>query len=159
MAEDQIISKLKDKSSFRPVLLVDHPGLKDYQACLQHLFVGLADSSFQSGLICPPDGRAGTVLCPSVELIYHPLLRLPIFRSQNRRLVLDKLNKFKPTVLHCFSSGKARLTKFLAESLDIPFILTFNSYNRKHIKDVVYSPNCASLLALSRSVGEHLENT
>jgi len=156
MTETQ--TKPKDPEvPFRPVLILDTPELKDYQACLQHLFVGLASDSFQSTLICPPDAGAASVLCPSVDLVYHPLLKFPLFRSQNRRSVLEKLTKFKPSVLHCFSSSKARLTRFLAETMNIPFLLTFNTTSKKKLTHLASSPNCASLLALSSPIAEQLK--
>ncbi|MCF7955337.1 MAG: glycosyltransferase family 4 protein [Phycisphaerae bacterium] len=153
-------TKSKDMEiPFRPVLIIDKPELKDYQACLQHLFVGLADESIQSALICPPDAGAGSVLCPSVELIYHPLLRIPLFRNQNRQSVLEKLTKFKPTVLHCFSSSKTKLTRYLAETLNIPFLLTYNRSTHRKLSAIANSPNCASLLALSRPIAADLERS
>jgi glycosyltransferase involved in cell wall biosynthesis len=156
MTENQ--TKPKDtEAPFRPVLIIDTAEIKDYQACLQHLFVGLSAESVQSALICPPDAGAASVLCPTVDLIYHPLLKIPLFRNQNRRSVLEKLTKFKPTVLHCFSASKSKLTRFLAETLDIPFLLTFNSGNQRKLTRVSTSPNCASLLALSRPIADELE--
>lgn len=147
------------EAPFRPVLIIDKDEIEDYAACLQHFFVGLAGESIQSVLICPPDAGAATVLCPSVELIYHPLLKIPLFRNQNRRSVLEKLQKFKPTVLHCFSSSKARLTRYIAETLDIPFLLTYSSCNQKKLYRVSKSPNCASLLALSEPIASKLRST
>lgn len=144
---------------FKPVLIIDTAEIKDYQSCLQHLFTGLSAKSIQSALICPPDAGAASILCPSVELVYHPLLRIPLFRNQNRRSVLEKLHKFKPTVLHCFSASKSRLTRFLAETLDIPFLLTYNSSSHRKLSQVAKSPNCASLLALSSPIVQHLKST
>jgi len=157
MTNNQTISN-DQEIPFRPVLIIDKPELKDYNMCLQHLFAGMTDESVQAALICPPDAGASSVLCPSVELIYHPLLKIPLFRNQNRRSVLEKLNKFKPTVLHCFSSSKARLTRYLAETLNIPFLLTYDSTGKK-LSRIARSPNCASLLALTRSIAAHLEST
>ena len=152
-------TKPKDSEiPFRPALIIDKPEMKNYQACLQHLFVGLAEESFQSALICPPDAGASSVLCPSVELIYHPLLKIPLFRNQNRRSVLEKLNKYKPTVLHCFSSTKARLTRYLAETMNIPFLLTYNTSTHSKLSRVANSANCASLLALSGQIAADLES-
>jgi hypothetical protein len=158
MADTQVKSK-DSEIPFRPVIIIDTPELKDYQTCLQHLFTGLTAESYPSALICPPDAGASSVLCPSVELVYHPLLKIPLFRNQNRRSVLEKLNKFKPTVLHCFSSSKAKLTKFLAETLNIPFLLTFNTSSHKKLTHVSNSPNCAALLALSGPIAAHLKST
>lgn len=146
------------EAPFRPVLIIDKAEMKDYQSCLQHLFTGLANSSIPSALICPPDAGAASILCPSVELVYHPLLKIPLFRNQNRRSVLEKLHKFKPTVLHCFSANKSRLTRFLADTLDIPFLLTYNTSSHRKMASVANSPNCASLLALSRPIAEHLRS-
>ncbi len=146
------------EAPFKPVLIIDKAEMKDYQACLQHLFTGLASESMQSALICPPDAGAASILCPSVKLVYHPLLKIPLFRNQNRRSVLEKLQKFKPTVLHCFSSSKAGLTRFLAETLDIPFLLTYNTSSHRKLSRIANSDNCAALLALSKPIARHLES-
>lgn len=154
-------SQTKPKDSeiiLRPALIIGRDELKDYMGCLGHLFAGFTEESIQSALICPPEAGAESVLCPSVELIYHPLLRIPLFRSQNRRSVLEKLTKFKPTVLHCFSSSKAKLTRYLAETLNIPFLLTYKSSSQWRSNQASGSENCASLVALSKPIATSLKS-
>ena len=73
--------------------------------------------------------------------------------------VANAINKFKPTVLHCFSASKAKLTRYLAETLNIPFLLTFNTSTHKKLSRVASSPNCAALLALTGPIATHLKST
>src|SRR6056297_1013620 len=157
MTKNQLKKKNIKKSFLRPVMLVDDKAMVDYQACLQHLFVGLAEESYRSALICSPNSNADNIICPSVERIDYLELKIPFLRSQFRRVVLERLTKFKPTVLNCFSISKAKAARYFAEQLNIPFLITFNSHERHNMKDIVYSPNCMSLLALSANVATGLE--
>ena len=156
MTENSNTDSKAQKNPCRPVVIVNQKQLTEYQECLHHLFAGLAEKSVKSALVCPADGDFDFVLSPSTELFHHPLLKRPFFSKQNRQSVLEKLTKFKPTVLHCFSSAKAGLTRSLAEELNIPFILTFSSSSHKKLKKTIKSPNCTTLLALSRDVANQL---
>ena len=147
------------KNPVRPVLLVDRDTVKDYATSLRHLFVGLAEEAYPAALICPPDAESASVVCPSVEVIPHPIFKAPLFRLQNRKAVLAKLVKFKPTVLHSFGPGKTRLTRLLSTHLDIPYVLTFNSLHRHLFRFFVSPDHCAALIASSNAICEHLHHT
>ena len=144
------------KNPVRPALIVDRSTLKNYAVPLRHLLTGLADEPCPAVIICPPDADAGNVLCPSVELIRHPILRIPLLWTQNRKILFDKLEKFKPSVLHCLSGSKARLTVRIATQLDIPYVLTFNALQGSFFRPRVCPFHCAALIASSEVIADYL---
>lgn len=159
MPENQVKSDTATKTMIKPALIVDRATVRDYGECLRHLLVGLSGESCNSILICPPGSHAGTILSPSVEMLHHPVLEMPVFWHQNRRVVLDRIVKLKPTVLHCFSPTKARLTRFLAEQLDIPYVLTFNSFRKKFTRSMINAPHCGAIMASSQRIAEKLDQS
>ena len=143
---------LNDKGAVRPAIFVDAEDIREYSASLRHLMVGLGDRSDFAAIVCPAHAESNSVLCPSVELICHPLFRIPLFRKQNQHEVIDKLLKFKPTVLHCFSPSKAKITAFAAEQLSLPYLLSFNSAKRCFSRSMVAGNNCAGLITSSDAI-------
>ena len=156
MLEEQTNTATIAKTTCRPVLLVDRPGMRDYSTCLRHLFVGLAEMSYPSALICAPGADAGSVLCPSVELIRYPTFNMPLLYAQNRKILVDRLARFKPTVLHSFCPEKFNLTRHIARQLEVPFVLTFNTTPRKRFYPIVTDHNCSSLIASSKIIAQDL---
>lgn len=112
------------EATVRPVFLVDKPVFLSYSAYIRRVLVGLAGTAHASALVCPADTDAQAILCPSVEHIEHPALRLPLFWSQNRKILMDRLLRFKPTVLHAFSPGQAHLAGWLSNQLQLPYVVT-----------------------------------
>jgi hypothetical protein len=145
--------------SIRPAILADRATMNDYAEFLRRFLVGLADEPYESALICPPDAGAVHVLSPSVKLIYYPILKIPLLMAQNRKSVLGELEKFKPTVLHCFSPSRSRLTRYLARQLDIPYVFTFSSLSKKIFKPIVSASHCGGLIASSKPIADNLRST
>ena len=112
----------------RPVLLVDEGVYRSYTVYLRRILVGLADTAHASALVCPGDIDTSVVDCPTVELFEYPTLRLSLFKSLNRRILLERLERFKPTVLHTFSPGQIELAAFLSEALEVPLVVTFHGH-------------------------------
>ena len=156
MLEEQTNTSAIAKATCRPALLVDRPGMRNYSTCLRHLFVGLAEMSYPSALICTPEANADSVLCPSVELIRYPTFNMPLLYAQNRKILIDRLIRFKPTVLHSFCPEKFHLTRYIASQLEIPFVLTFNTTPRRRFCSVVSDSNCSSLVASSKIIAQDL---
>jgi glycosyltransferase involved in cell wall biosynthesis len=97
-----------------------------------------------------------SMLCPSAEFVTYPLIRLPMFWRQNRSILLERLEKFRPTVLHSFGGGRARLARFLSCELSVPYIVTFNRLGRRLLGPRVHAANCAALVASSRAIVRYL---
>ncbi|MHC5018488.1 MAG: hypothetical protein ACYTFP_08030 [Planctomycetota bacterium] len=72
------------ETTVRPVFLVDKSVFQSYSAYIRTILVGLSGTAGASALVCPSGTDPQAILCPSVEHVEHPALRLPIFWSQNR---------------------------------------------------------------------------
>lgn len=149
-------NSVQSKEAFRPVLLIDRETSKKYSESLRRLFVGLTDQSCPSALICPPNVKPESVTCPSVEAIQYPMFKTRLLFRQNRIVLLNELEKFKPTVLHCYCNSKARLTRMIARQLNIPYVMTFNSVQSRVFKPIVSSSHCGALVASSGKIAENL---
>ena len=144
----------------RPVFLVDRSVFLSYSAYIRRILVGLSSGTARvSALVCPACTDPQAILCPSVERIEHPALRLPIFWSQNRKILLDRLLRFKPTILHTFYPGQVHLAKWLSKQLQLPFVVTCHknpsrwSYFQKSL------PHADRVIAPSKTIADHLAKT
>jgi hypothetical protein len=155
MSEEQksFTSKPAEKKVFRPALIVSERTLYEYSIFLKHLVVGLADESVPAALVCRPDCDVDSVVSPTVEVIRHPVIDLPLLGPQNRKMLVGRLEKFGPTVLHCFSESKARLTRHLARELDLPYVLTVNSLQKRWRRLPISPRHCAKIMAPAKSIG------
>ena len=146
------MTKTSEKKLLRPALIASEHTVCEYSILLGHLLVGLADQSIPAALVCPPDQDVNSMVSPSVEVIRHPAFRLPLMRQQNRRLLVEKLQKFKPCVLHCLCQSEAALTKYLARQLDLPYVLSVNSLQRQFGQLAVSSKHLAKIIVPARSI-------
>ncbi len=110
----------------RPVLVVDAPVYRSYAVYLRRILVGMADSAHATAVVCPGDIDTSAIDCPTVELIDYPALRLWLFAATNRRILLERLGRFKPTVIHVFSPGQVELGALLSEVLEVPFVISYH---------------------------------
>jgi glycosyltransferase involved in cell wall biosynthesis len=160
VTSDSVISSevppVEVKEAVRPAILVDSCSLRNYSASLRHFLVGLAEGSHAAAVVCPPHPLMTSVLCPGIEIITYPLIRLPLFRRQNMSVLLERLEKFKPTVLHSFGAGRARLARQLSRQLDLPYIVTFNRPAHRALKPRIRWADCPALVASSRALAAYL---
>lgn len=119
----------------------------------------LAEDAYPCCLISPPGSGAASVLAPPVKLIAYPRLRIPLFVGQDRKFLVDELAKFKPTVLHCFCHTKLKLTQFLSQRFDIPYVLTFNYFHPKLFGPAISKKHCAAMIGSSANIAERLGRT
>jgi glycosyltransferase involved in cell wall biosynthesis len=115
----------------RLALLACRSCFLDYGLFLQRLLVGLSDLSIPVVLVCPPDVNIDSVMLPGVEIIRHPLIALPFLGNFNLKILIEKLRQFNPSVLHCLSPADAPLATVLSTHLNIPYLLTVNSLQKK----------------------------
>jgi glycosyltransferase involved in cell wall biosynthesis len=144
------------KKSLRPVLIASANTVSEYSIFLEHLLVGLADESIPTALVCPARCDLSSVVPPSVEVIKHPAFDFPLFWRQNRRRLIERLFNFKPSVLHCLCESKAPLTRRLAWELDLPYVLTVNSLQRRFGRLFVSSRRCAKIVTPAKSIAANL---
>jgi glycosyltransferase involved in cell wall biosynthesis len=134
MAEEQTSELLASEDDLRPVILADEATLRDCDAYLRHCFVGFADESAKGILLCPADAEMGQVAVAPMEVIqYPPLMSFGLWRPVLSPLI-EKLTRLEPTILHCLSESKLKLTLRLSRLLDIPFVVSANSVPNRNRK-------------------------
>ena len=153
---DKQADSAPNNEALRLAIFIDRETAKKYSTCLRRLLVGLTDQGYPSALVCPPRVNADYLTCPSVEVIRHPVFKTRLLFRQNRAVLLSELEKFKPTILHCYSKSKARLTRTIARQLNIPYVITFNSILSKVFKPVVSTHHCGALIASSNKIADNL---
>ena len=146
-------------SSLRLVFLVDSDSCQLYSSYIRRILVGLTGTAHASMVVCPPSVNAETILCPSVDRVEHPALRLPIFWYQNRRILLERLGRFKPTVLHAFYPGQVHLAHWLSRQLGIPYVLTMHRPATKWLRFEKPIRRAVRLIAPSESIAVHLQRS
>ncbi|RKY14304.1 MAG: hypothetical protein DRP52_00390 [Planctomycetota bacterium] len=144
----------------RPVFLVDRSVFLSYSAYIRRILVGLSSGTARvSALVCPACTDPQAILCPSVERIEHPTLRLPIFWSQNRKVLLDQLLRFKPTILHTFYPGQVHLAHWLSKQLQLPFVATCHKKSSRWSCFERTIHHAAKIVAPSKPIADHLAET
>jgi len=145
----------------RPVLVASAETISDYSIFLKHLLVGFADKSIPVALVCPADSEVDSVISGAVEVIRYPAFKLPLLWCQNRKILFERLEKFKPSILHCLCESRAVFTRQLARQLDLPYVLTVNSLQkrrgwfacRRRIYPFFISPRrCAKIITPVQSI-------
>ncbi|HUS72130.1 MAG TPA: glycosyltransferase family 4 protein [Sedimentisphaerales bacterium] len=151
--------------TLRPALIVSEHIVSEYTTFLEHLLVGLADESIPIALVCPQSCDMASVVSGAVEVIRHPVFNLPLMGHLNRNDLIEQLSRFKPTVLHCLCESMAGLTRQLARQLDLPYVLTVNSLQKrwrhfryqKRIHPLsVLSSHCAKIIVPAKSIAANI---
>jgi len=140
------------KQSLRLALIASEHTVSEYSIFLEHLLVGLADESIPVALVCPPGCDVDSMFTGAAEIISYPVFELPLTEHLNRRLLIERLAKFKPAVLHCLCESRALLTRRLARRLDLPYVLMVNSLARHLVRFSVSSMLCAKIITPAKSI-------
>ncbi|HUW18601.1 MAG TPA: glycosyltransferase family 4 protein [Sedimentisphaerales bacterium] len=141
-----------EKKPVRPALIISERTVYEYSVFLEHLLAGLSAESIPAALVCRPDCNVESVVSPLVEVVRHPVINLPFMGRQNRRMLVERLEKFRPTVLHCLFEDKAKLTRRLAQQMDLPYVLTVNSLRDGWRRLSISDSHCAKVLGPARSI-------
>jgi glycosyltransferase involved in cell wall biosynthesis len=150
------VAETVERKPVRPVLIVSEHTVYEYSLFLKHLLAGLADESVPTVLVCRPDCDIDSVVPPTVEVVRHPVLDLPLMGYQNNKILIERLADFKPTVLHCLCESKARLTMQLAQQLDLPYVLTVNSLQKRWGRLSISLRCCAEIITPAKSIAASL---
>jgi len=157
MSEEQRESAAaEERKLLRPALIASEHTLFEYSMFLKHLLVGLADESIPAALVCSPRCDVDSVISGAVEVIRYPTFNLPLMARQNRKILIEQLAKFKPSVLHCLCESKALLTRRLARQSDLPYVLTVNSLQKRFRPFSVSSRRLAKIIVPTVSIASGL---
>ena len=154
-----MVSENVKRKSFRLALIVSEHTVFEYSTFLEHLLIGLADEFIPVALVCPPDCDVDSVFTGAAEIINHPVFDLPLIERLNIRLLVERLRKFKPAVLHCLCESKASLTMQLARQLDLPYVLMVNSLQRRWGQFSISSRHCARIIVPAKSIATNVAGT
>lgn len=142
--------------SVRPALIASSQTVSNYSTFLRHLLVGFAAESIPTALVCPTDCAVDSIIPPSVKVIKHPAFEVPLLWRQNRKILLEQLGKFRPTILHCLCESEAALVRRLSRQLDLPYILTINSLQKRWQQVSISSTRCARIIVPAKSIAANL---
>ena len=123
--ETQQDEPVQASEPIRPVLFAGQFGLAQSRYTIRRLLSGLVGSAHGAALVSSGQADFADVLAPTVEFVEYPMLKLPLFRVQNRRILLDRLSRFKPTVLHGFWPDNPELVSWVSRKLGVPYVLSF----------------------------------
>ena len=144
--------------SLRLALIISPQMIDDFSIYLKHLFTGLADESIPVALVCHPDCDVVPLVSPAVEIINHPAYNIPLLFRQNHRLLIERLTKFKPTVLHCLCHTQLRLTKKLAKQLSLPYLLSINSLQKRLNPLSLSSKRLSKIIVPAQTIADDISN-
>jgi glycosyltransferase involved in cell wall biosynthesis len=150
--QNNTLSEALANKQLRPVLIASKRIANEYAIFLRNLLVGLADESIPATLVYPPACEADTVVSPSTEVIRYPAVKLPLLGHQNRQILIEQLKKFEPTLLHCLCESEASLVRHLAKQMELPYILTVNSLQKRLGRFAVSTARCAKIITPAKSI-------
>jgi glycosyltransferase involved in cell wall biosynthesis len=129
MFDEQLTSELEPEAPKPPrvAVIASRRTLTEYPSYLKHLLVGLVDDSAPVILVCPTENNADSVVPPAVEVFRHPAIDIPLMKHYNLHLLLKRVLKFKPEIIHCLCETSASTARWLARNLNIPYLLNINS--------------------------------
>jgi glycosyltransferase involved in cell wall biosynthesis len=140
-------------------LIISEDTIAEYRTMLQNLLVGLGSESVQMSLVRPPRGDMGSIASGPVEVIRHPAIDLPMADGLSRRGLVRRLAAFEPTVLHCLCQSRAALTAYLSRELDIPYVVTVNSLQKRWRPFAGFSNHCAGIIVPAPSIAAHISQS
>jgi glycosyltransferase involved in cell wall biosynthesis len=140
------------KKSLRLALIASERTVSEYSIFLEHLLVGLADESIPVALVCPPGCDIDSMFTGVAEIIRYPVFEVPLTEPLNRRLLIERLVKFRPTVLHCLCESMSLLTRRLTRRLDLPYVLMVNSLATHLARFSVSPKRCAKIITPTKSI-------
>jgi len=147
-----LASEKTKKKSLRIALIASERTVTEYRMFLGRLLVGLTDESIPVALVCPQNSNLDSVVLGAAEIIRYPNISLPLIKHLNRRLLTESIAKFKPTVLHCLCETRASLVRQLSHQLNLPYVLTVNSLQKRWSRSVVSSKQCLKIVVPARSI-------
>jgi glycosyltransferase involved in cell wall biosynthesis len=118
---------------------------------LQPLAVGLLDALTQLILICPDQEEAKGIPSPPAEVVFYPSTQWWRSRRKSYEPLVQRLRTLRPDLLHAMEPALLRLTRLLAQELDLPYCVTsYRSDDARTLQKLDERAEC--ILAVSRHV-------
>ncbi|MDD5134030.1 MAG: glycosyltransferase [Phycisphaerae bacterium] len=157
MTDETTAEPQNQTDGIRPLIVSDYETVQRFCAPLRHLLFGFEAQGIASCLVVPPGGEIETLLWPGIEIIEYPALKFPLFFRQNRRNLFAKIEKFKPSTVHCIGTARALLAKTISSTCNIPAVLTVNSSHQSFLKNIIIKTGFTSLIMSSSRFVENLK--
>jgi glycosyltransferase involved in cell wall biosynthesis len=157
MTDEPTAETQNHTDSIRLLIVSDHETVQRFCAPLRHLLFGFESQGIASCLVVPPDGQIETILWPGIEIIEYPALKFPLFFRQNRRHLFAKIEKFKPSIVHCIGTSRALLAKTISRACNIPAVLTVNSSHQSFLKNRIIKKGFTTIIMSSNRFVENLK--
>ncbi|MHC4638792.1 MAG: glycosyltransferase family 4 protein [Planctomycetota bacterium] len=154
-SEGSAVDNSKAQRPLRPVLIVSRRTINDYPSIFRKMLVGLSDQPLPVAVVCPPECGSDIIMSGATEVIRYPFYNTPVLFLQNYNILLEKLEEFEASVLHCLCTSKAHLTRKLSRHLSIPYVLAVNSL-QKHFRLFVSSRRCARIIVPAESIAANI---
>src|SRR3989339_1750796 len=140
----------------RPVFVTSEQLIEEQSYFLEHLLIGLADESIPVGLVCSQDAQIDAIGAMSLEVMPYPELQIPFMRGYNFRRLLERLEKFKPTVLHCLCEQQSGLVLQISKEMNIPYIQSVNGLSNKVFGLSLSHKRCTRIIAPSPIIADNI---
>jgi glycosyltransferase involved in cell wall biosynthesis len=140
----------------RPLIISDSQTVQRSCAPLRHLLFGFEAQNTTCCVVVPPESQIESFLWPGIEIIEYPAWRFPLFYWQNRRRLISQIQKFRPTIIHCFGTARALLAKAIGRTFDIPVVLTADSSQQNFLSRQIINRGFSAVIAPSERIAELL---
>lgn len=154
--ENEFESVPEPVEPLRPALFAERFGMRESSYTIRRLLSGLVGSAHGAAMVSSKQFELENVLAPTVEHIEYPVLRLPIFRSLNRRILLERLARFRPTILHGYWPDHPELVAWASRRLEVPYVLSFHQTVRRMSRLYLDARHASALIAPFQYIADHL---
>ena len=144
------------QKSHRIALIVSERTVTESKMFLGNLLVGLTDMSIPVALVCPQHCNLDSIVLGNAEVIRYSNIKLPLIKNINKRILVEKLIKFKPTILHCLCETRASLTRQLSRRFDLPYALMVNSLQKRWDRLSISLKRCAKIIVPAKSIADNI---
>jgi len=157
VSDIEIEEQNETETAIRPLIISDRATVNQYCASLRHLLFGFEAQDVRAAIVVPPKSEIELLLFPGARIIEHPILRFPLFYSQNKKSLFERIEEVRPGVIHCFGTAKALLAKSIAEYLDVPAVITLNSTKISRLGRMFIDRHFEKIIVPSAKIGAELE--
>ena len=110
-------------------------------------------------MVVPPGHVEQLVSTLPVEVIEYPYMKTCFLTKYNKNRLVESVAEFRPSLVHCFSSSKIRITELISDRLDIPSVYSFFSKPAKKLGfSEISSRNCRRIFVSSSSLADEVGN-
>ena len=157
LQNETLLESQNESGTIRPLIISDIKTVRQYCSSFRHLLFGFEAQGMISAIVVPPASDIESFLFPGVGVVEHPALIFPIYFIQNRKLLISRIEKIRPDIIHCYSTSKVLLAKSLAEHFGIPAVITINSGRIGFSVKMIINKSFERIIVPSNRIADQLE--